>query len=59
MPLDDGPDVPTDGDDRPMGGTNRLAGLSGLALGFLAVLVLLIVAGIVLTLMTGRAGPNL
>ena len=58
MPVPETTKVPTDGDERPMGDTNRLSGLSGLGLGFAAVIIVLIIAAIVLTVVTGQHGPN-
>jgi len=42
-----------------MGGTNRVAGLSGLGLGFAAAIAIVIILAVVLTIVTGRPGPNL
>jgi hypothetical protein len=58
MPYDDGTEVPTDGDDRPMGGTNRLAGVSGLGIGFGVALLVVIVLALILTFVTGKPGPE-
>jgi len=59
MTSDDDPEVPTDGDDRPMGGTNRLAGLSGIGIGFAVVIAIIVIAAIALTIFTGRPGPGM
>jgi hypothetical protein len=59
MSYDDGTEVPTDGDERPKGGTNRLAGLSGLGIGFAVVILVLVVVALALTFFTGQPGLNL
>ena len=59
MSFDDGTEVRTDGDERPKGGTNRLAGLSGLGIGFAVAIALVVIAAIALFVFTGNSGPNL
>lgn len=52
-------EVPTQGDERPMGGTNRLSGFSGLGIGLAIAALVIVLLAIVLTFATGQPGPQL
>jgi hypothetical protein len=51
------PRKPADGDEQPKGGTNRLSGMTGVMLLIGAFFCLLLVAGLLVMALSGKARP--